>query len=116
MQTTKRRDFILIAVAIAMLLSGSAIIIAKKKSATGSNERLPVALRTIRLPAGWGYEVLVNDTVYIHQDCIPAINSYKQFVTETEALQIGNQVVNKIKQGQKPVVTLQDVKEAHIHY
>ncbi|GAC1452859.1 MAG: hypothetical protein NVSMB7_15590 [Chitinophagaceae bacterium] len=102
--------------AVIMMVAGSAVIISKKNKSAGGNDMLPVALRALKMNDGWGYEVLVDNKVYIHQDCIPAISSFKKFTTESEALLMGNRVVDKIKHGHKPIITLQDINDMHIHF
>lgn len=115
MPTTKKY-LIISLVSVAMLITASAMIISKKnKNAAGSN-LLPVVLHAFKIADGWGYEVLVDNKIFIHQDCIPAISSYKRFSTESEALLIGNRVVDKIKHGHKPITTVQEINDAHIHY
>jgi hypothetical protein len=112
-----KRYLIITVVSVIMLLTASAMILLKNnKSATDSN-LLPVALHSFKIKdGGWGYEVLVNNKIYIHQDCIPAINSFKRFNTESEALSIGNRVVDKIKHGHKPSITVQEIKDSHIQF
>jgi len=102
-------------VAVGMLVTASAIILSKKNQ-QAANDLLPVDLRALKMADGWGYEVLVDKKVFIHQDCIPAISSFKKFDSEAEALLIGNKVADKIKHGYKPAVTLREINEAHIHY
>jgi len=75
---------------------------------------VPAAMKDCLDKAGVGISELKK--VFIHQDCIPAISSYKRFSSESEALLIGNKVVNKIKQGHKPAITQQEINDAHIHY
>jgi hypothetical protein len=104
------------AIAAALLLTGSAILFSKKANKATDSKMLPVALHVLRLSDGWGYEVLVDNKVYIHQDCIPAIPSFKRFASESDALSVGNRVVDKIKQGHKPIITLEDISAAHIRY
>ena len=111
-----KKYIIILFVAVAMLITASAMMLSKKnKKATGS-DLLPVALHSLKLKDGWGYEVLVDNKVFIHQDCIPAIASFKRFGTEAEALQIGNVVIDKIKHGHKPGLTVQEINDSHIHY
>jgi hypothetical protein len=102
-------------VAAGMLLTGSAIIFSKKNQQAGS-DLLPVDLRALKMADGWGYEVLVDKKVFIHQDCIPAISAFKKFNSESEALLIGNKVVDKIKHGHKPAITQEEINDAQIHY
>jgi hypothetical protein len=103
-------------VAMIMIVAGSIILVSKKNKSTGSNDMLPVVVRSLKMPDGWGYEVLVNNKVYIRQDCIPAIPTYKRFRTEAEALQIADSVADKMKHGRKPAMTVQEINNAHIHY
>ena len=112
---TKKYAVVILA-SISMLAAASVILLQKKdKRATGS-DKLPVVLHSLKLPDGWGYEVMVDDKLFIHQDCIPAISSYKRFASEAEALRIGNRVVDKIKHGHKPTITTGELADAHIHY
>jgi len=101
------------AVAVAMIVTGAGVWVSKQQP---GNDWLPIDLHTLKMSDGWGYEVLVDKKVFIHQDCIPAIASYKRFSTESEALLIGNKVVDKIKKGQKPAITQQDINDSHIRY
>lgn len=110
-----KRNILVWLVSAGLLIAGSAMIITKKNQ-QAVNGLLPVDLHALKMSDGWGYEVLVDKKVYIHQDCIPAIASFKKFNSEAEALAIGNKVVEKIKQGHKPGISLQEINDAHIHY
>jgi len=46
---------------------------------------------------GWGYDILVNDTILIHQDVIPGAPGNNGFKTEAQALSVGKLVIEKIK-------------------
>lgn len=92
-----------------MLLSG-------KAHASQGTDLLAIELHAIKRDGGWGYDILVDKKLFIHQDCIPAIPSPKCFVSETEALLTGNSVVEKIKKGKLPAVTIEELKALHIHY
>ena len=98
------------------MVTASLIIISKKNKSAGSNNMLPVSLRPLKMADGWGYEVLVDNKVYIHQDYIPAVSLFKRFSTESEALLVGNHVADKLKHGYKPVITVQEINDMHIHY
>lgn len=103
------------AIAAAMLVA-AIVIGTTKKSKQQGKEWLPIDLHAIKMTDGWGYEVLVDKKVFIHQDCIPAIALYKKFSSETDALLIGDKVVKKIKKGQKPSITLGEIEESGIRY
>ena len=112
---TKRVLLILI-VAVAMLVTASAVMLSKNNKSNTDSNLVPVELHTLKLTDGWGYEVLVDKKIFIHQDCIPAISLFRRFRTESEALSIGNLVVDKIKKGKKPTISLVEINEAHIQY
>jgi len=111
-----KKYWLMILAAIIMITAASIILVSKKNKSTGSNNMLPVVVRPLKMADGWGYEVLVNDKVYIRQDCIPAIPTYKRFRTEAEAMLIANKVSDKMQHGRKPVMTVREIDSAHIHY
>ena len=98
------------------LLVLSAAIVMLKNNQQAATDLLPVELHTLQIGNGWGYEVMVDKKVYIHQDCIPAIASFKPFNTEAEAALIGRRVIEKMKKGIKPAMSVQEINEAGIHY
>lgn len=46
---------------------------------------------------GWGYDILINDIVHIHQPNIPAVMGNNGFSSEENALIAGEYVIQKIK-------------------
>lgn len=110
-----KKNLLVWLVSAAMLVAGYVILFTKKNQ-QAANDLLPVDLHSVKMADGWGYEVLVDKKIFIHQDCIPAISSFKKFNSESEALLIGNKVVEKIKSGHKPAVTLQEINASGIHY
>ena len=116
MLMTKKNASVWRLVAAGLLIAGSLIIIFYKKNQQAASDLLPVELHPLKIGDGWGYEVLVDNKVYIHQDCIPAIPSFRRFRSESEALLVGKLVVDKIKHGHKPVMTLQEIRDNHITY
>lgn len=111
---TKRYRLVLLA-AVSMFLFAAAVLFIKNNRQAG-NEMLSVDLHAVKINEGWGYEVLVDRKVFIHQDCIPAIPSFKKFSSKEDALVIGSRVVEKLKKGQQPSVSLQEINDAHILY
>lgn len=73
-----------------------------------------LSLKTFHTVAGWGYDICVNNTVYIHQDCIPARSGRKGFATEKEAGVIGNLALSKMNHGGLPVISLSELDSCHI--
>jgi hypothetical protein len=65
----------------------------------------------------WGYEILIDKKVYIHQENIPAVEGNLPFSDKKDALKVGRAVMQKIKNQNPPtlskeeVLTLLDLKE-----
>lgn len=50
---------------------------------------------------GWGYEIIVNQKIYIHQEHIPAINELKGFSSADDAKRVANFAIKKMLKTQK---------------
>jgi hypothetical protein len=50
----------------------------------------------------WGYDILMGGRQYIHQAEMPAVGGNKGFVQERQARQVGQLVLEKLKQGIMP--------------
>ena len=65
----------------------------------------------------WGYEILIDKKVFIHQEYIPALEGEQPFKSKKDALKVGRAVMHKIKNDKSPalskeeVLTLLDLKE-----
>lgn len=73
-----------------------------------------VTVKTFHTGMGWGYDVLKDDAVYIHQEYMPAIEGRKGFATEADAKKIGNLVVERMKARAFPVITVEDLDRAPV--
>lgn len=100
----------------AVLILAVAVTILIRKNEQAASDLLPVDVHTLRFSNGWGYDIIIGNKIYIHQDCIPAVASYKRFVSEEQALATGKLVVAKMRQAHKPVVTIHDLDSLHITY
>jgi len=63
----------------------------------GSSNGRVIKTVTFKDSAGWGYNILVNDTVYIHQNYIPGVPGIHPFTTEEDAQKVGNFVAGKLR-------------------
>lgn len=52
---------------------------------------------------GWGYDVLMNGKIFIHQPIIPGKPGLNGFSTKEEAAIGAQNVIEKIKSGQNPL-------------
>lgn len=51
---------------------------------------------------GWGYDILVRDSVFIHQQSIPALEGNKPFMIREQAEEAAREVISKLKKGESP--------------
>ena len=54
---------------------------------------------------GWGYDILVNNKLLIHQESIPGIAGHRGFSEKKQAAQTACLIINKMKRGQLPTIT-----------
>ena len=65
-----------------------------------------VSARIFKGAGGWGYDILLNDSVFIHQEFIPAIAGKKSFPEKQQAEKMARLIINKINNGRLPSVTI----------
>jgi hypothetical protein len=60
----------------------------------------------------WGYDILIDGNIYVHQSTKPAVGGNSGFATEIEAQQVADLVISKIKNNVlPPSVTPEEIKE-----
>lgn len=79
------------------------------------NDKLPVDVIAVPVKNGWGYEIYVDNKMYIKQDYIPAVSGIHQFANKEQAFATANLVLAKMKQGKKPFLTVEELKTAGIN-
>ena len=93
-----------------LVLSGAALLsvfifIVKK-------QRTPVYDSNVfHTSTGWGYEILVNDHVFIRQESIPVLNGHQGFQLRTQAQATAQLIINKMKRHQPPTVTTFEIRQ-----
>jgi len=70
-----------------------------------------VKVLTFHTVSGWGYNILVDDTVFIHQAAIPVINGKQGFAKREQAEKTAAIIINKIKKGESPIVTIFELQK-----
>jgi len=82
------------------------------KKAVQTKNSLPV-IQTITFPIQngkyYGYEILIDGKVFIHQEQIPALQGIQYFQTEELAMKVGKAVKNKLDQNEHPGLTMEEV-------
>lgn len=59
---------------------------------------------------GWGYDILMNDSVKIHQDFIPAHTEKKAFPEREQAIATAKLVIEKLKAGKSPAISRDELQ------
>lgn len=60
---------------------------------------------------GWGYDILVNDTVFIHQESVPVTETNKGFSQKQQAEKAAGIILQKLQQGKLPTLTKFDIDQ-----
>ncbi|GAB3998194.1 hypothetical protein GCM10028807_45220 [Spirosoma daeguense] len=70
------------------------------------------AVQVIKTPGGWGYDILNNGTLFIHQPTIPGQSGIVGFSSKEQARRVGERVVEKIEQTQAmPTLTNDELRQ-----
>lgn len=97
---------------IALFLIGFSI-----KSNKKSNDKIfKVESVAIRTPEGWGYNILVDHKIYIHQDFIPVIEGNKAFKSKEDALKTSEVAIKKLIKGQIPSINKRELDSLNISF
>jgi hypothetical protein len=64
---------------------------------------------TYHTPLGWGYDVLVNDSLFIHQQQMPAVEGTRGFSSQKEAEKVAELVIARMKRKELPTILLRDL-------
>ena len=87
----------------------------EQRKVESPDDKLPLQLTAIQTNNGWGYEVYVDNKLYIKQENIPGVSGFQYFKTKEDALKIGNLVIEKMKHGKKfPAISLEELESAGI--
>jgi hypothetical protein len=77
-------------------------------------EHALMELQAIEVPNGWGYDILRDGRPYFHQNIMPGLRGNRVFRTKEDALAVGEFMCDKIKAGELPVITEQQMRDMHI--
>jgi hypothetical protein len=61
--------------------------------------------------AGWGYDIIQNDHLIIHQQYIPAIDQKKEFSSEIQARETATLVIAKLRGSKFPTLSKAEVEQ-----
>ncbi len=69
--------------------------------------------RVFKAVSGWGYEILVDDKLFIHQESIPVISGNKGFPRQEDAEKTAALIINKMERGEQPVITIFELQQLY---
>lgn len=72
-------------------------------------------LKAIEVPNGWGYDILRDGRPYFHKNIIPGLRGNRVFRSKEDALAVGAFMCDKIKSGQLPTITEQQMRDLHVY-
>lgn len=101
--------FFLAAVALYLFVNNRDAIRMKRGKET-------LSMKTFMASDGWGYDLYVNDSLYIHQAYIPAITGRKVFASEAQAGTIGALALSRLQTSRFPVITVSELDSCRISY
>ncbi len=113
LQETKRSRWVAGVFGILLVL-GSGLIARYYIQRKWERDHVFVRVRPFKTSLGWGYEILAGDTIFIHQEFIPAIPGRHGFRTQEDAKKVGMKIIGKMKRGRVEAVTVGDLKELGI--
>lgn len=99
----------LLVVLVAVLLAYLFVIIS-----AGQKSDININSRVIFLEKGYGYEIVINGKVFIHQEYMPCISGYKLFESKNTAQIVADMVVEKLKNNESPTVSYEELKKAGV--
>jgi hypothetical protein len=95
---------------ITALLVGSAVIFFMSRSSRPPDQVFLKAV-PVKTPYGWGYDIMADGRVYIHQDYMPAVSGKQGFKTSGDALLVARRAIQKISNNELPSITEKDLEE-----
>ncbi|MBX2924331.1 MAG: DUF4907 domain-containing protein [Chitinophagaceae bacterium] len=80
-------------------------------------EKLPVEVRPFKVKSGWGYDIIVDEKMYIHQETIPSIPGNQVFQSKEDAIKTGNLAMKKlVATGRLPSLSKNEIIELGIAF
>jgi len=101
--TTRRHNTIVLSVALSVSVL---LILVKRKDPEKFSSR------TFRSSvSGWGYDILVEGKLLIHQESIPVLTGRTGFPEKEQAERTATLIINKMKKGRLPTVTTFELEQ-----
>jgi hypothetical protein len=84
----------------------------REHSRPDADKKVTLSVRAVKSDKSdtWGYEILIDNKVYIHQEYIPALEGKQSFKSKRDALKTGRAVMQKIKNKKSPTLSKEEVQ------
>ncbi|MBS1921355.1 MAG: DUF4907 domain-containing protein [Bacteroidetes bacterium] len=102
----KSNGFIL---AVAVVISALIFVLRKTKNKTNVTHHF--SYKTFDQQSGWGYDILVDEKIFIHQDFIPVIAAEKGFRKKEYAEKAASMIIQKLNLNLLPTLTAIDIRQ-----
>jgi hypothetical protein len=88
----------------------------KKEQAVKNQQAGKIFLKAVPFQTayGWGYNIMADNKIFIHQDYIPYVSGKQGFKTREDALLVGNRVIQKISKDELPTINQKDLNDLGI--
>lgn len=102
--TIKRHNIFVVGAAVLIAASFWIIPLLHKQQSSFS-------YKLFKTTYGWGYDILVNDTLQIHQEWMPVIDERKSFPQQEQAQKAAMLVLEKLTAGENPAISRAELNQ-----
>ena len=110
----------IIAVPVTCILLIQLLLAREKNYLAQKNLYQPVRDTTLHIfssqKKGYGFDILIGNTIFIHQPFIPAVQGNQHFATKTDANKTASLMLFKLRRyGMPPTISTTELDSLHIH-
>ncbi len=88
-----------------------------KRQNTKNEDKVLLTYKVIKINEGWGYDILIDHKIYVHQDYIPAIQGLHPFISVEDAEKTAKLAAEKIKKGiLPPSISVEEIDSLGVYY
>lgn len=88
-----------------IIIAGLVFFYINEQQTSSPNYKGELVIQTYHSGTGWGYSIAAGKHVVIKQPYIPAVQGMQAFKTEQQARKTARLVIQKIKMGDIPMIT-----------
>src|SRR5438874_346400 len=104
---TIKRSHIFILLAACLIAAGSSFYMLSVSGQKKHVLRNQLSYKCFKTEQGWGYDILVDHRILIHQPFVPGIAGRTPFSNNQQADSAAQIVIEKIKSGKLPIISHQ---------